>query len=257
MRFNERAKLRRLATGACLILAALCGAMPVYAQEAERSELRVYHLKFVQAQEAGQTIAQVLQSDSDMRVAVDVRANRLIVSALPELQKQTEVLLRELDQASEVAAEVSSALPPVTVRVIWLGSKGQGADVPPGLEPVVQELGDLGISNLSLVGQMMINVGDASKSFNVECRPQVGEDSYQLQFEGIQSGPKDGRPMFNVNIVGHQVANGEVIANIANISSTVEVPLNQFIVLGSTSADGWDSVFVLQLVPRSMAAVKK
>jgi hypothetical protein len=257
MQWNKQSNLRRLATGVCLALAALCGALPVHAQEAERSELRVYHLKFVQAQEAGQTIAKVLQSDSDMRVAVDARTNRLIVSAPAGLQEQTEALVRELDQASEGAAEVSAALPPVTVRVIWLGSKGQGADVPPGLEPVVQELGALGITDLNLVGQMMINVGDASKTFSVECRPQLGEDSYQLQFEGIQSAAKDGRPMFNVIIEGRQVANGEVIANIANISSTVEAPLNQFIVLGSTSADGWDSVFVLQLVPRSMAALKK
>ncbi len=257
MRFNQRADLRRLATGVCLVMTALCGAMPVHAQEAERSELRVYHLKFVQAQEAGQTIAQVLKSDSDMRVAVDARTNRLIVSAPAGLQEQTEAILRELDQASEGAAEVSSALPPVTVRVIWLGSKVQGADVPPGLEPVVQELGALGISDLSLVGQMMINVGDASKAFSVECRPQVGEAAYQLQFEGIQSTSAGGSPMIIAEIQGKQIAGNEAIANIANISSTVEAPLNQFIVLGSTSADGWDSVFVMQLTPRSKAAVKK
>jgi hypothetical protein len=244
---------------AALLTTGLALAAPsnVHAQEATPQELKIFHLQFIEARNAGATISQVLEGNQNLRLAVDGRTNSLIVSAPAEQQRQIEALLSELDQRGANTTSDTNALPPVTVRVIWLGSKVQGADVPPGLEPVVQELGALGITDLSLVGQMMINVGDTSKSFGVVCRPQLGDASYQLHFEGIQTDSKDGRPMLNVVIEGHQVANGEEIANIADISATVEAPLNQFIVLGSTSADGWDSVFVLQLVPRSMAAVKK
>lgn len=244
---------------AALLTTGLALSLPngVHAQEAPPRELKIFHLKFIEARNAGGTISQVLEGNQNMRLAVDGRTNSLIVSATAEQQRQIEALLMELDKRSENTAEAQAGLPPVTVRVIWLGSKVQGGPVPPGLEPVVEELGALGISDLSLMGQMMINVGDASQAFSIECRPQVGDASYRLQFQGELASTKEGMPMMGVRINGGQVANEEVIGEIANISSTVEAPLNQFIVLGSTSADGWDSVFVMQLTPRSTAAVKK
>jgi hypothetical protein len=126
--------------------------------------------------------------------------------------------------------------------------------VPKGLEPVIAELQTFGIEDLSLVGQSIINVGDASKPFSTDCRPQIGDMDYQMRFQGVRKAVERGVPAISVQIDARDAALDE---SLASISTTVEAPLNQYIVLGTTVANGWDSVFVLQLTPRATSAVKK
>ena len=226
----------------------------VNAQQAAPNELRIFHLKHVPASEAGETIAQVLQAGENMRVAVDARTNALVVSSSADLLREIEALLMQLDQQSAINEAIDATLPPVTVRVIWLGSNVQGKPVPKGLEPVIAELQTFGIEDLSLVGQSIINVGDASKPFSTDCRPQIGDMDYQMRFQGVRKAVERGVPAISVQIDARDAALDE---SLANISTIVEAPLNQYIVLGTTVANGWDSVFVLQLTPRATSAVKK
>jgi hypothetical protein len=221
------------------------------AQEAPKGELRVYHLKYTQADTAGQLVIEVFDGQP-LRVATDTRTNALIVSGPQELHKEVEALLQNLDQAAAKPDLAQDELPPMQVRLFWLATDLNDGSIPQALEPVVQEMTELGIHELRLAGQMSINVGTVSKSqFTVSGAPQLSGQEYLLELKGSLWRKESGEIMMQSTIDCRK--GWAEKTPIANIQTTIETPLNQFIVLGTTTAGSSNSVFVLQLVPKAEA----
>lgn len=220
----------------------------VQAQESAPSTLKVFHLKNASADDAGQLVVQVL-GDS-LRMAVDERTNSLIVQGGDESLQQMEQLLMELDsQPAKAAPPSATQLPPVQVRIFWLLSEGANGAPPEGLKPVLEEMKELGIENLRLAGQMSVNVSGAGRPVLIRSRPMIGQEECLLEFEGQVRTGNSGRPLMEARI-SCKAGDGEGTAEIAALDSTIDAPLNQFIVLGTTTAGGANSVFVMQLVPK-------
>lgn len=228
-------------------MALFCGVAS--AQEEPKGELRVYHLRHTQADTAGQLVIEVFDGQP-LRVATDARTNALIVSGPQELHKEVEALLQNLDQAAAKPDLAQDELPPMQVRVFWLATGSNDGKLPAVLEPVAKEMTELGIEDLTLAGQMSINVGTVSRSqFTISGAPEFSGQQYFLELEGSLWRKENGAIMMQSSIncardLGEKVS-------IANIHTTIETPLNQFIVLGTTTAGTSNSVFVLQLVPRA------
>lgn len=244
-----RTLVRMIFLGCIAVGLSATASAPATAQEAvPQTTIRVYPLKYIRVNWAAELFSDVLGVET-LRISFDERTNSLIVSAMEADHLKIMALIESLDEPSENDTATKTNLPPVQVRVIWLASGVQGNALPKGLEPVVKELEDLGIADLSLAGQMMINVGEPAEPFSIESRPRLGEESFDLAFRGTLSTSPSGVPRMHAAIVCSLVT-GEKIANVA---STIETPLDQYIVLGTTVADGSNSVFVLQLMRQSSA----
>ncbi len=235
----------------------LSAATSAVAQEATpQTTLKLYHLKYIDAQEAGSVVTQVLKSDDNMRIAVDARTNSLVVSGLAETLAQIEGLLQSLDQEHVDRATTKPGLPPVQVRIFWLVSSERANPLPERLQPVAAELESLGITDLRLAGQMAVNVGKANRPFSVSGRQLVDNHPYKLQFDGVLTMGERGVPNLEASIA-YGSARDEDDARMGSIDTAIEAPLNQFVVLGSTDVGLTNSVFVLQLVPRPTAVPAK
>jgi uncharacterized protein YjeT (DUF2065 family) len=221
------------------------------AQEPPKGELVVYPLRHTQADFTGQLVVEVFDG-RPLRVATDPRTNSLIVSGPKELHDEVRALLENLDQAAATPDLAQDELPPMQVRVFWLASGLKEGSIPEALEPVVQEMTELGIHELRMAGQMSINVGTVSKSqFTVSGTPELGGQEYLLELKGSLWRKEGGEIMMQSTIDCRR--GWAEKTPIANIQTTIETPLNQFIVLGTTTAGTSNSVFVLQLVPRAEA----
>jgi hypothetical protein len=217
------------------------------------SELKVFHLQEVQANEAS-AIVQNIFDDGGIRVALDQRTNSLIVSGSADRLREIEALLQNIDQPAKNPAPADGKLPPVQVRVFWLTTGTDGQSVPDSLYPVVEEMQELGIIDLKLGGQTAVNVGLAGKPFTVMSSPRLGQEKMNLQFQGqLGSGPNN-LPVLQVEL---DLTAGAPRQSLARIQTSIEAPLNQYVVLGMTNASGLDSVFVIQLVPQQKPAPLK
>jgi len=255
MTFPSSFGTKRLVLPAFLAIGWLIASvMPAVAQQPEAEPLlTVYHLQFIGAPEASNLLAEVFPGD-EVRVATDPQTNSLIVSAPPELQRELQALLQSLDR--DDIRRTKPDFQPVQVRVFWLVSAPGGSAPHDMLKPVIDELSELGITDLKLAGRMSIHVGRGGRPFTVSSRPIVSDQNFVFSFEGVISGQPDGAPVMEARIKCLQ-PELESDRPFASLDTNIEAPLNQFIVLGTTVAAGADSVFVLQLVPRSPPTEKK
>jgi hypothetical protein len=242
----------RLAIGLLLAAGLFIAIRPAAAQEskpAELSELTVYHLKNAMAQDVAQTLSQITVGDP-AKIAVDSRSNSLIVLASKDLHTKVSSIVQQLDVDSSNNRRVKFG--PLTVRVIWLASgMGSAGTLPKDLGPVVDELKGLGIGDLELAGQMLINVGDTKQRFSVRSTPELKQPC-GFQFEGSFAPRESGNPTMQIRIDCTAMPEGRTWANsptnsLASLQTNIETPMGQYVVLGTTMTGKSHSVFVVQL----------
>lgn len=217
--------------------------------------LKVFQLANARAQELAQVLQGVLGKG---RFAVDERTNSLILSSDNESLGVAEALIERLDSVANPAALPTARPdhPPVQVRVLWLvsGLKGDRAAPAKDLEPVVGALAKLGIEDLRVVANSLVNV--SGTTFTLLGTPVLaaptrfevaGELVWQphLQYPRLtldlsvredRPAPKDAN---NAQAAPH---------SLVSLSSTIDAPYGQFVVLGASPIDEMTSVFVLQVV---------
>ena len=217
--------------------------------------LKVFQLANAQARDLAVVLQGVL---GDSPLAVDERTNSIIVSGENERLNIAEALIERLDSVTNPAALPTARPdhPPVQVRVLWLvsGLKGDRAAPAKDLEPVVGALAKLGIEDLRVVANSLVNVSgkefallgtpllDAPTRFEVtgtlEWAPPMHHPKLTLDLEvrvdrGASPGAKDAQ------LAPHKLV---------SLSSTIDAPYGQFVVLGASPIDEMTSVFVLQVV---------
>lgn len=267
-------------------------------------EVKVFFLRYAEAEGAVAIIGQMLRGDSNMRVSADVRMNSLLATGSAEQLKMIESLVENIDQApvkgktktqiqvfplmsdaKEIEKSLSQVLnkdvkftvdrsknlviasgtesdlekvrgvidlvdrmppkvePPLKLRVIWLmsGDQPNAKKLTDDLKPVAVSLGKLGIDNLHVVAQTLINVGEPNSDFSV--RGSVGEEDWTFEVSGIRQGDTIQPARLSLSIEAGAGRKSPI-----EIQAAVTLALKQLAVLGVTQTGPANSVFVVQLV---------
>jgi hypothetical protein len=250
--------LRLVCLGLCTAWAA---PVPLLAQNVAEepvvTQLKVFRLKYAPAVEVMQNIRSVQQGQADgvVQLATDSRTNSLIARAPQQVLEEIEALVKILD--TETPDERAGEL---QIRLVWLvgGLADDAAAIPPpDLENVTRELEKMGVTNLTMAAQLVVNV-TAGEKFSVSGTAKVNEPC-ALQVAGLLDRKSLERPpagtsadesWLRLEISAH-VTGGEQRQPLCTLQTTAKAPIGQSVVLGITPVQSKPSVFVLQLRRRA------
>lgn len=142
------------------------------------------------------------------------------------------------------------------IRLVWLvgGLADDAAAVPPAdLESVTRELEKMGVTNLTMAAQLVVNVTEGEK-FSVSGTAKVNEPC-SLQAAGLLGRTSLEQPPAGISAdeswlrleISARVTGGEQRQPLCTLQTTVKAPIGQSVVLGITPVQSKPSVFVLQL----------
>jgi hypothetical protein len=131
--------------------------------------VEVFRLKYLSLDRGTPSALKILSSFG--QYAIDERTNSLIVQAPEEDLRTIKTLLSEID----VPAEPETLKNARQIRLVWLfnGLKEGGKAPPSDLAKVVAELANLGIDDLRMVAQTLIQT-TGSGTFSVTSNPTLG-----------------------------------------------------------------------------------
>jgi hypothetical protein len=225
------------------------------APEQPRPTLKIFNLSNARAAPMSDLLGELIPN---ARIAVDDRTNSLIISGDDEALRIAEALALKLDATATQQAQPESTSSPrrsVNIRLLWLASglKEPAGALPKDLEPVISELSKAGIHDLQLVANTMLS--SRGESFNLLSTPSL-ETPVTLAVEGtLKWSAENSMPLLTVQLVVQRVVerskpSGETLGALLNLSSTIDAPFGQFIVLGAAPIGKMESVFVLQVTPK-------
>ncbi len=208
--------------------------------------IRVYRLKFLQAAKAAETLSSIFASSS-MRVAVDERANSLVVAASEHSLNTVNAVIENLDvETGEGDFDLDAVEGPdggsaksLMVRVYWLAdglADDEGmAPIGPLPQSVVDAVGKLGLENPRLVGQTVNSLSaDGEPYYEVTFQSHVSALIFnrpaQLHCFGKISPFGDGRIDLGMKLD----ASGDFINT--EMSGSLTVPLGHYMVLGTANS---------------------
>jgi hypothetical protein len=209
-------------------------------QPIDNAEFKIFTLKNLNPQDASFTVQEIL-SGSPMRVAVDHRANSLVVAGDEKTLQIVEALLQQLDSTVGSAEPAASreAARSLLVRIFWLADglpEGEGVEPRNVLPlPVRNALEKLGLVGPRIVGQTVNaisrndNGGDSAK-FRTSIPALLFKQPAALNCSGDLSSLRDDRAELYVAIQ----ASGPSIS--ADLSGSVVAPLGHYMVLGTANS---------------------
>jgi hypothetical protein len=188
--------------------------------------------------EAG--LSAVIPPKDDAFFVVDRERRLLIVTGNARVMKAAEEYLRHFEAARERPAEVR-------VRLVWLAtgfSARKDAVLPPaGLKEVTDELGNLGVGDLRLVSQFMIDC-TAGKEFRSQGVATL-DSPCNLSLSGTVQERAGEAATLQLSLEATRGAASPV----CKLSTEIVTPTGQYVVLGVTPTQGSTSVFVVQVLP--------
>jgi hypothetical protein len=191
----------------------------------------------------------ILQTLLNDRIAVDERTNSVIIHGSQENAIVAEAIALRLD--AEASPKASRQM---LVRVLWLvGGSGEALtrlDSPPkDLDTVVQELAKLGIINLRLAAQTIINASTVQPLDVHGSLVLPIPWANRLSVTGTLSDAAGGMPSLQVAIGVHHESPERGSVQLCNIATQITTPPGHFVVLGVTPTESLTSVFVVQVTP--------
>jgi hypothetical protein len=202
-------------------------------------------------------------AEGEVRFAMDVAHNAVVASGTEQSLAVVEALLTRLDtQTSQPAARE------LQLRLVWLVgglADDAAAAPPPDLESIAQELAKIGVTNLTMAAQIVINVTEGEKfsasgsaKVNEPCTVEFAGVLGELRPEGARPAAGSDRTPLRLEISALAPA-GEHARPLCQLQTTIKVPLGQSVVLGVTPVESKPAVFVVQALPQLVApaAVKK
>lgn len=224
-------------------------------------EIRIYALKHIAPDDNLTRTLDLAVDHEDAAFYVDPKRRTVIVRGNTATLRTVGNLLGELDVAQESPApKPQPALAAMRVRLVLLiGNPEEEMDlatVPTDLKPVVEELERIGVTDLRLAAQSVVEI--TGGSFTVVASPVVA-GAHELRFEGKLIDTSADRPRVELNVQASrlpeppeegQPRRRPVSARqICNISTTVAAPPGHAVVLGMAPIERSNWVFVLQLMP--------
>ncbi|MBN1492464.1 MAG: hypothetical protein JXA69_21305 [Phycisphaerae bacterium] len=203
-----------------------------------------------------------LAMSDDGAFAVDASRNLVIVRGTEAEIRNVEALLETLDQPSPPAATT----PPTAlrVRVIWLmsGLQREAPAPPADIAEVIEELERIGVTDLRLAAQAVVQTAGDRGEFKIGCAPmldnpcelrivgQVRQEADQpahldISIRGIEQVPAEPLPPGSA----YKPARSGITRSICDLETTVVAPLNHKVVLCASPIDTATSVLIVQVLP--------
>ncbi len=194
------------------------------------------------------------------KFALDRQRRAVVLSGDPELREEAEQLLLRLDARQAVRQKVGD----LRVRLVWLVSGLKREDLaaaPADLGDVTAELARLGVDNLRLAAQVLVNApleapfqAEGTARLDVPCRVGVAGTLSEVGGElGLE-----------VELTARRAAEGEAadkgparVGQICSLRTRITTPLGHAVVVGVTPTDGTTSVFVVQVLRKEAKAEPK
>lgn len=259
-------------------------------QTVEREEVQLFPLANIEPDE---DLLGVLMTvvDGRTRVSLDPQRHAVIAAGSPSSLNVIEALLLRLDQPSEVEPGASGAdNNTLQVRLVWLvadGEKETTAQAPSDLKNVVREMEKIGMTDLRMVAQVVVNatldqtfVVEGSAKLEEPCHLSVsgtigaahriglagGAQTLRVTGGGsghsamtTRQGPARARALGKHPAVELQISaagdGGET--RLCELETTIRAPLGQSVVLGVTPINSRPSIFVLQVTPNTGSGSSK
>jgi Bacterial type II/III secretion system short domain len=207
-------------------------------------QVKVFALQHLAAREAADAISNVLGRDS-LRVGLDERANRLIVSSTAKQLDTIQNLLRNLDVASADAAAQAAAHPEsemLQVRVIWVAngkSSADEADRPPVKldERVLGALRPLGFPAPSVVCQTVTSLvvnERQDNSFSFAAPVALGGAIVRFEGAGKIQPTEENRYLVRVALSLNPTGRGPEGNRACHVEGAISTPLDHYTILGTS-----------------------
>jgi hypothetical protein len=238
-------------------VARLIAELDVPAERGAERELRVFHLKYAEAEETAAVLSRIFGKD-DARIAVDRRTNSILVEASPDTLRRIEAILSTLDAAADKDAKKDAPGATLRVRVVWLASElppEEGAKPADDLKEVVAELSKIGVDGLRQLGQAIVNTTPDGK-FQVRCSPLLAGRPADLELQGTIKLRQE-TPILSVQLSASQTDLAPLAESgppgrantrrLVDLGTTIAAPLGHYVVLGVTPVEKMTSVFIVQV----------
>lgn len=245
--------------------------VPGSAKREERI-VRVFRLRFARAQDLVKIIAPTFAAPEGrpptVSLAADPATNSLLVMSNPDDEKQITALIEQLDRQ----AEATATSPGRRVRILWLVSGMELPPPPPDLKDVIEELDGLGIQNLRLVTQNIIQTVPGQEFSTTSVAP--GFSLCRLKIEGTVTEKEGETPHLKISVsaAGRMPPKPQPapdptapavptppsppmpsMSELASLMTTVVAPPGHKVVLGVAPIEQYTSVFVIQILPSTEA----
>lgn len=205
-------------------------------------QIKIYKLKNVEVDATLQKLVSLIAPNA----VLDPRRQQVVAAGDERTLLQLDALLAQLDQERARPAVGESQ-----VRLIWLASGLENKDAPKppaDLKDVLAELKKIGIDDVRLVSQSLVNVS-AGKVFNVQS-PVMLDVPCHLTFSG-QIVEKAGQaPTMDVKVHAMKTivgARGTTSSVLCQLETEIAAPIGHSVVLGVTPMETMSSIFVLQM----------
>ena len=207
-----------------------------------------------------QTLSSML--DPSTQLSYDTERNIVLAVGTPSSLSVIEAALLRIDEKPTLREQAARRKPQDRqVRIVWLVAdlKDDAAPDPPkDLENVVKELERIGITNVKMAAQLMVNAMegeqfDASGSTSMfppfKCNVEVSGMIFDPRTGPSSTAAANDEPVLQLGVVAQTVESREAI-NLCQLETVIRAPVGQSVVLGVTPIDSRQSAFVVQLIAR-------
>jgi hypothetical protein len=231
---------------------------PAHAQPEE--PWQVIPLRHLSEDPAFEKVLQMVGSRFGIQYALDRQRQALIIIGDDQTVRAVRGLVERIESAPRVVEKVPAqpAHREIQVRLVWLVSgaarladkSAQKALSPPpsDLKEVVAELGRIGIEDLHLVSQVVMNATEGS-AFSTEAAAYFMGDMRKLTIQG-KAIARGGRESSLQLSLGATSSPDSAPGQICRLETQITVPFGHFVVLGVTPTMAVTSAFVVQVTPK-------
>lgn len=184
------------------------------------------------------SMAKMLSELTAVKLTVDEERGLILVAGDDDAVKQVKELMNLLDAPIQ---QQKASTKPLKLRVVWLSS-GERSTKPltKDLEPIVGPLAKVGIADLGIVTQMLVDISQPDANFGL----QGLVDDNSIQVSGERKGGDWKPTQLNVEIG----LKPKSLKTTVTVESSVTLSPGQMVVLGATPMGQTNAVFVVQLV---------
>jgi hypothetical protein len=191
----------------------------------------------------------------DARFAMDPDRKLVVAIGSEASLRVVEALLNRLDTEGSGAPPVGPPATEMQLRLVWLVgglADDAAAAPPPDLEGVAQELTKIGVTNLTMAAQMVVNVTEGEK-FTTSGSAKVNQPC-AVKLSGVLGGRNRNelslgeQPSLRLEITATSLEDGQPLCQ---LQTTITTPPGQSVVVGVTPVDSKPAVFVVQVLPRA------
>jgi hypothetical protein len=230
------------------VIAKLMETLDVAEPAGDRILNRIFTLQHISPVSELRNVLDLVADRENLSIAYDDRGQRIVARGTNATLEELGEMLRGLDQPSP-ASSTGIAPTPLQVRVVWLATGMETVTAPDDLKPVIAELNGIGITDASLVAQMLINADQGTRPFQAlgealldgPCNLDVSGSLVSAQ------GSEDRKLEISIAVTKLE---GTSARRICNLETTISAPLGHSVVLGATPSLDKTSVFVIQLMAR-------